>query len=367
MTLLRPGRLLLLLLAALLLYLLLWPVPVEPVAWDAPADRGLVDPFAPNDRLRAAWPIDLGPHRGPEDVAGGPDRFLYAPTEDGKIIRFLPNGGQLQVFADVGGRPLGIEFDREGNLVVANAILGIQRVDRQGRVALLLGAIDGEPLIYANDLAVADDGRIFVTQATSKFSPADWGGTYAGSLLDILEHGGHGSVIAYDPASGKARRLMQDLDFANGIAISDDQQFLLVNETGHYRVWRYWLAGASSGEAELILENLPGFPDNINNGLNGRFWIGLVAPRNALLDSLAPYPSLRKAVQRLPAALRPAAERSSHVIGIDGHGVVLMNLQDTAATVPALTGVYEDAGQLYLTTLFGSMLPRLDKGDLALN
>ena len=29
--------------ALLLAYLLYWPVPVEPVAWDAPADAGLVD------------------------------------------------------------------------------------------------------------------------------------------------------------------------------------------------------------------------------------------------------------------------------------------------------------------------------------
>lgn len=361
----RPGRLVLLALTLPVAYLLFWPVPVEPVAWDAPEDRGLVDPFAPNDRLRAATLIDLGPHAGPEDVAGGPDRYLYAPTEDGKIIRFLPNGGQLQVFADVGGRPLGIEFDADGNLLIANAVTGIQRVDRQGNVETLLGEFDGEPLVYADDLAVADDGRIFVTLATSKFAPDLWGGTYAASLLDILEHGGHGSVIEYDPSSGVARRIMQDLDFANGIAISEDQEFLLVNETGHYRIWRHWLEGPRAGQSEVILDNLPGFPDNVNNGLNGRFWIGLVAPRNALLDALAPYPYLRKVVQRLPAVTRPAARPSSHVIGIDGDGVVLMNLMDTAAAVPALTGVYENAGQLYLTTLFGHVLPRLDKTDLA--
>jgi len=362
---LRTGRLVILALTLSVAYLLFWPVPVEPVAWNAPEDQGLVDPYSPNDRLSAARLIDLGPHAGPEDVAGGPDRYLYAPTEDGKIIRFLPSGGQLEVFADVGGRPLGIEFDGDGNLLIANAVSGIQRVDRQGRVELLLGDVDGEPLVYANDLAVADDGRIFVTQATSKFAPDAWGGTYAASLLDILEHGGHGSVIAYDPSSGTARRIMRDLDFANGIAISKDQQFLLVNETGHYRIWRHWLAGHRAGESEVILDNLPGFPDNVNNGLNERFWVGLVAPRNPLLDALAPYPGLRKVVQRLPSALRPAASKSSHVIGIDGDGIVLMNLMDTAATMPALTGVYEDAGHLYLTTLFGHALPRLDKADLA--
>lgn len=354
-------------LAVALLYLLFWPVPVDPVAWEPPPNRGLVDPFEPNDRLRAARPLDLAPHSGPEDVAGGPDGYLYAPTDGGEIIRLRPDGRDIQVFAHVGGRPLGLEFDQDRNLLIANAISGVQRVDSAGRVELILAEIAGEPLVYADDLAVASDGRIFVTQATSKFSPAEWGGTYAGSLLDILEHGGHGSVIEYDPATGNARRIMRGLDFANGIAVSEDQDFLLVNETGHYRVWRYWLAGPQAGSAEVILENLPGFPDNINNGLNGRFWIGLVAPRNPLLDALAPYPFVRKIIQRLPSAFRPTAARSSHVIGIDGNGVVLMNLMDTAASVPALTGVYEDAGRLYLTTLFGQVLPRLDKSNLAVD
>ena len=31
-------------------YFLLWPVPVDPVAWQAPTDRGYVDQFPINDR-----------------------------------------------------------------------------------------------------------------------------------------------------------------------------------------------------------------------------------------------------------------------------------------------------------------------------
>ena len=63
-------------LALLLAYLLLWPVPIEPVAWNAPADAGLVDPFEPNDRLRRTRLVDLAPHEGPEDIAAGPDGLV---------------------------------------------------------------------------------------------------------------------------------------------------------------------------------------------------------------------------------------------------------------------------------------------------
>ena len=141
-------------------------------------------------------------------------------------------------------------------------------------------------------------------------------------------------------------------------------QFLLVNETGEYRVWRHWLAGERKGESEVILDNLPAFPDNVNNGLQGRFWIGLVSPRDQLLDDLGPHPFLRKVVMRLPEALRPAAVPTSHVISIDADGTVLMSLQDSAATFPVLTGVLETETSLYLTSLYGNQIGRLDKAAL---
>ena len=116
-----------------------------------------------------------------------------------------------------------------------------------------------------------------------------------------------------------------------------------------------------------MLDNLPGFPDNIDNGLNDRFWIGLVAPRNDLIDKLSGQPWARKMILRLPQVLRPAAEKSSHVIGINGDGVVLMDLQDSHASYPYITGVHETRDALFLSSLFGSRLARLDKSALAVD
>lgn len=353
------------LVALLVLYLFTWPVPIDPVAWQAPEDRGLVDPFEANNRLARARPIDLGPHEGPEDIAGGPDNLVYAATSDGNIIRFRSNGTNVEVFAEVGGRPLGIEFDRGGNLLVANAYLGLQRIAPDGAVEVLADSLDGEPIRYADDVAVAADGMIYFSDASSKFGAAANGGTYAASLLDILEHGGHGRIIRFDPATGRTTVIVEDLNFANGVAISDDQQFLMINETGSYRVLRYWLQGAKAGQTEVIIDNLPGFPDNINNGRKGKFWVGLVAPRNAMVDKISVAPWLRKLVQRLPAFMRPKAVPSSHVIAISADGDVLMNLQDTAAGLPAITGVYETDDALWLSSLFGNRTARLDKRELA--
>ena len=351
------------LLVAATLYLLIWPVPIDPVAWNAPVDQGLVDPFGPDDRLGRAHAIDLGPHDGPEDVTSGHDGLLYATTKAGYILQ-IDGYGNVREFAHVGGRALGIETDSDGSLVVANAYTGLQRISREGRVESVLSEIDGKPLMYANDLAIANDGTIYVSEASTKFGAEESAGTYEGSLLDIMEHGGHGLIIAFHPDEDVARVIIDGLQFANGIAISEDQSYLLVAETGAYRILKHWLLGPRAGETDVLIDNLPAFPDNINNGLNGNFWVGLVAPRVEVLDSLSDNPFLRTVVQRLPASLRPKAEPYSHVFMIDGDGVVLMNLRDPAARYPSLTGVYETSSSLFMTRLFGNELPVLDKDDL---
>jgi len=350
-------------LVAALAYLLLWPVPINPVAWDAPGDLGLVDPFESNDRLRPARAIDLGAHEGPEDVTAGHDGRLYATSKDGFLLQ-IDGYGNVAEFARVGGRPLGLETDHDGSFITANAYSGIQRISPDGSVTTLLSEVDGKPLVYADDLAIANDGTVYFSEASTRFGASQYEGTFEGSLLDIMEHGASGQVIAFSPDSGDAHVIIDDLNFANGVAVSADQTFLLVAETGSYRILRHWLKGPRSGETEVLIDNLPGFPDNINNGLNGRFWIGLMAPRSTFLDRFSDKPLVRKIVQRLPAFLRPNAVPSSHVIAINGDGEVLMNLQDSAARFPFLTGVFETREALYLTALFGNKLARLDKSDL---
>jgi sugar lactone lactonase YvrE len=349
--------------AAVVLYLLLWPVPIDPVAWHAPVDRGLVDPFGPDDRLAKARAIDLPAHAGPEDAAAGPDGRLYVTTADGSVLQ-IDGYHRVTEFAHVGGRGLGIEAAADGSMLVANAMLGLQRIGRDGSVETLLDRIDGRPLMSANDLAIARDGTVYFTISSTKFGADAGRGTYETSLLDLMEHGGHGRVLAFSPVTRQVRVLIDGLNYANGIAISEDQSYLLVAETGAYRILRHWLAGPRAGVTETVLDNLPGFPDNINNGMNGRFWVGLVAPRSRALDRLSDQPFLRKLVQRLPAVLRPKAVPTSHVFAITGDGEVLMNLQDPAARYPALTGVLETRDTLYLTTLFGNSLPYLPKSDL---
>ena len=93
----------------------------------------------------------------------------------------------------------------------------------------------------ADGVAVATDGKIYFTDASRRFAPRDWGGTFEASVLDILENSATGRVLVYDPAAaasgGAAVQVVAGgLSFANGIVLTRDGQSLLVNETGRYRV-----------------------------------------------------------------------------------------------------------------------------------
>jgi sugar lactone lactonase YvrE len=353
-----------LILIVIVVYLLVWPVPVRPVAWQAPAAPGYVGPFAQNDRLRNLEMLPIGDTHGPETVALDAQGRIFTATHEGRIVRLQADGSSPENWATTAGRPLGLRFDAAGNLVVADAFRGLLRIAPDRTITVLAAEADGTPILYANSVDVAANGMIYFSDASTKFGARQWGGTYPASLLDILEHGGHGRLLVYDPERKRATSLVTGLNFANGVAIAHDQSYVLVNETGTYRVLRHWIAGPRRGQTEPLLENLPGFPDNLSTGLDGRFWLGLISPRNHLVDRLSGSPFVRTMVQRLPTFVRPRAVAYAHVIAIDGSGRVLVSLQDPHGTYSLTTGATEARDYLYIGSLVMPALGRLPKSRI---
>lgn len=361
----KTGLIVLVLLAIGILYLLVWPVPVEPVAWQAPPNPGYTGAYAANQRLQGLELLSLSGGHGPEAVALDRQGRIYAATFEGWIVRLAPDGSSTERWVNTEGRPLGIVFDRQENLIVADAFRGLLRIAPDGRLTVLATAADGVPIRYADDVDVAADGRIYFSDASTKFN-AEEHGTGPASLLDIVEHGGHGRLLVYDPATQKASTLLKGLNFANGVALNPDQTYVLVAETGSYRVLRYWLRGPKTGQVEPFIEALPGFPDNLTTGRDGRYWLALVVPRNPLLDRLADKPWLRKVAQRLPAFVRPGFVSYGHVIALDGEGGVMLDLQDPSGAYPLLTSATETADYLYLGSLIAPAVARLAKAKIGL-
>ena len=78
-------------------------------------------------------------------------------------------------------------------------------------------------------------------------------------------------------------------------------------------------AGAGAGAATVLVDNLPGYPDNLMRSDSGRLWVGLTKPA-APGGQMAAWPGLRQVVLRLPRALRPVPKAYGHVIAFDEQG-----------------------------------------------
>lgn len=353
-----PKRFLLLLAAicvALLLYLLIWPVPISPVAWNPPPAPALAGPYEQNSKLASVERLGIVPPTNgfaPEDLALDAENRVYTGLDDGRIVRLEGTDGHWANFSDTQGRPLGMVFDAHGNLIVADAIKGLLSIARDGTVSVLTTSADGVAFGCTNDLDIAADGTIYFTDATYKFPLTNY-------KADLMEHRGNGRFLAYDPKTRTTRTLMRDLAFANGVAMSPDQSFALVAETAKYRIHRVWLSGSKAGQSEIFIDNLPGFPDGITSNGRGRFWLALVTPRDATLDKLLPRPFLRKVVMRLPKFLQPAPKRYSFVLGLDLNGQVTDNLQNGSLDCYAMiANAVEHEGSLYFGSIGESTVGR---------
>ena len=330
---------------AAVVYLLVAPVPIAPAAWTPPVAPTLTGQYEQNNRLAHTDRLSLGDGRSPEDVAIDSGGRIYGGFDDGRIIQLQADGTQPHVFANTQGRPLGLAFDPAGNLIVADAIKGLLAIDKSGTIKVLATEVDGAKFGCLNDLDVAVDGTIYFTEASRKFPMSQFAN-------DILEHQPNGRFLAYDPKTQKTRTIVDGIYFANGVAVSQDQSFVLVNETGLYRVLKIWLTGPKQGQRDVFIDNLPGFPDGISSNGKGKFWLALVTPRDAVFDKILPYPFARKIVYRLPQVLHPAPKRYSFVLGLDENGKVVDNLQNGAADCYAeIANVVEHDGVLY----FGSI------------
>lgn len=338
-----------LVIVCLVLYLSFWPVSVQPVSWDAPENPGFSGDFVRNDHMAALQTLDLDGRIGPEDADIGPDGLIYAATHDGEILR-IGSDNKVEAFAQTQGRPLGIEFGEDGTLYIADAYRGLLSANQAGEVRLLADQTeDGSPILYANDVDVASDGVVYFSDASTRFGAEASGGTLAASVLDLVEHSANGRILRYDPATGQTTVFLDGLAFANGIAIDKTSGDVLAVETGEYRVWRFPTTG---GSGEVILENLPGFPDNINHAEDGTFWLGLVSPRNSIMDKLSSRPFLRRVVMRLPDSMKPAPTRYGFILRIDARGNVIETLQDPSGDYALTTGAISlPSGTVLATSL----------------
>jgi hypothetical protein len=350
----KPRHLLFVLALAVITFLLLMPTQVQPVNWSPPTAPSMKEgTYAENQRLKAVQKIGAQDIPGPEALVLDAQGFLISGLHDGRIIRTAPDSHTLEVLANTGGRPLGLAFHPDGRLIVADGVKGLLALDANRQLTPLSSAANGVPFGFTNDVSIDASGRYgYFSDASRR-----WG--YGQDAEAVIEHGGDGRLLRYDFSNGTTQVLLDHLQFANGVALGPDENYVLVNETGAYRISRYWLKGERAGSHDLFAENLPGLPDNLSFNGHERFWVALYTPRNPLLDGFAGYPLLRKVMVRALMVLPNPIEHKAFVLGLDTDGKVIANLQDgSTGNYSPITSAREYGDWLYLGSLNSKSMAR---------
>ena len=303
------------------------------------------------------------PGSGAEDVVvathGPHEGAVYTGTADGSVLRVRPDGRRVEQVAHTQGRPLGIEIDPDGRLLVCDARRGVLRVDpRTGGVEPVLSEVAGAPMAFCNNAAIAADGTLWFSDSSTVFGIEEW-------KSDFVQDTRTGRLLRLG-TDGAISVVLDGLAFANGVALAADESFVCVAETGARTIVRHWLRGPEAGRRDLLVRDLPGYPDNISRGSDGLLWVALASPRDPVVEALKSGPRwLRRQVTRIPERLQPQPQRTVRAQAFDDRGVLVHDLDVTATAYHMVTGVREHDGRLWLGSLHEPAVAVLDVTDFA--
>lgn len=320
-------------------------------------------PYALNNAISRTDYIGLGELEGPEDVILDRNDHLYCGTRHGEIIRFFaPDYVKSEVFAHVGGFPLGLTFDKSGNLISCVGAMGLYSISPDREVKKLsaetrrswTSVVDDARLRDPNDCDIAPDGRIYFTDSTKRYDAHDW-------ALDSIENRATGRLLVYDPKDGTTKTLLDGYRYLNGVCIAHDGKSLFVAESWACRVHRYWLEGPKAGMAECVIKDMPGYPDNINRASGGKYWMAWLGMRTPSFDLSLRHPGFRKRMtRRLPQDdwLFPNINTGG-VVKFDEDGQIVGTLGDmTGVSHPMVTSMREHKGHLFIGGILNNRIGR---------
>ncbi|MDF2651409.1 MAG: hypothetical protein K0Q73_7214 [Paenibacillus sp.] len=346
------------LLAVLLLGVIVFsfiPSPIEPAKWSAPTAPSFQEPgpWQQNNKLSSAQLVTDAP-QSPEFITFDKEGQLYTGDSNGKIYK-VPFGAdgnpqKAQLFTDTKGTPNGLKFDANGNLIVADIQKGLLSINPSGSIEVLANQVDGKPIYLANELDIARDGSIYFSD-TSNYGRV--------TFREIAENKPHGRLLKYDPMTKQTTVLLEGLYFANGVALSADEDFVLVAESYHYQLTRYWLKGPKKGTSDIFADNLAGFPDNITRDEKGHFWVGIFTTRIAFVDQMHRNPWLANSMAKLPESLLSGASApAKHGLAVElgPQGELLGSWHDPEGSLYGVTTAVNHNGYLYIGTAPGGSL-----------
>ena len=328
---------------------------IEPAPYAPPIAPKMEGALRENSALRSVKLLAEGKLNGPEDIAVGNNGNVFTGLEDGRIVKISPDG-EVVTFAETGGRPLGLQWGPRGDLIVADGGRGLLSVNLEGEVTVLVPRAETVPLEMADDLDVSSSGLIYFSDATGSEVGMDY-------YQDLMIHRPLGRLLRFDYYTDDLEVLLTGLYFANGVALSPDEDFVLVSETSEYRITRLWLKGPRVGDRDVFADNLPGFPDGISGDGDGNYWVAMVSPRMWFVDNIVlPNLWLRKLLMHLPTWTRLKGASYALIIQLNSEGEIVESLHDPSGkSLSGITNVVERDGKLYIGTLEGDAVGVYDR------
>jgi len=282
------------------------------------------------------------------------------------------------------GRPLGGKFDSRNCLYYASVMLGLARLcdpaSPTSKVELLASRVrsdDGSwsPILYADDVDIGPrTGHVYFSDASDV--PSDLDGTgnldfHYSSKIEGARGKRSGRLLRYRPETGEADVLATGVAFANGVAVDEDETYVLYTSTFEARVMRYHLQGPRAGvrgpragiSTRLPLE-FPGFLDGVDCSFERRgvCYVAVATTVPPLARALFAIPGrlgtmVRTMTMVIPRNWTPKPEPYGGVaeiqLGDDGKATAIVRMfQDPdGRDASMVTGVTEFGGKLYLGSL----------------
>jgi sugar lactone lactonase YvrE len=328
---------------------------IEPAPYAPPIAPKMEGALRENSALSSVKLLAEGKLNGPEDIAVDNNGNVFTGLEDGRIVKISPDG-EVVTFAETGGRPLGLQWGPRGDLIVADGGRGLLSVNLEGEVTELVPRAETVPLEMADDLDVSSSGLIYFSDATGSEVGMDY-------YQDLMIHRPLGRLLRFDYYTDDLEVLLTGLYFANGVALSPDEDFVLVSEMSEYRITRLWLKGPRVGDRDVFADNLPGFPDGISGDGDGNYWVAMVSPRMWFVDNIVlPNLWLRKLLMHLPTWTRLKGASYALIIQLNSEGEIVESLHDPSGkSLSGITNVVERDGKLYIGTLEGDAIGVYDR------
>ncbi|KAK4764014.1 hypothetical protein SAY87_013452 [Trapa incisa] len=313
----------------------------------------MVAPKVNGRMLDGSERVGNGKLPGPEDLAyDAESEVIYTGCNDGWVKKVKINESTVEEWVNTGGRPLGVVLGRHGELIVADSEKGLLSLSQAGAVELLTDEAEGLKFRLTDGVDVAEDGVIYFTDASYKYRFKDF-------IWDILEGMPHGRLMSFDPKTRRTQVLVRHLYFANGVAVSPNQDFVVFCETTMSRCRRFHLTGEKKGTVDTLVEHLPGTPDNIRYDGEGHYWIGLGMEISLLWKTALRYPSIRKVLAIMRKYFKiPSMKKNGGSFVVDLEGKPIAHYHDPRLSLT--TGAIKIGNYMYCSSLEDHYITRLD-------